>query len=36
MSTRSEIAIQIKDSEEIKSIYCHSDGYIEHNVKRKL
>ena len=31
MSTRSEIAIQIKDSEEIKSIYCHSDGYIEHN-----
>ncbi len=31
MSTRSEIAIQMKDSEEVKSIYCHSDGYIEHN-----
>ena len=30
MSTRSEIAIQLED-ESIKSIYCHSDGYLEYN-----
>ena len=30
MSTRSEIAIENKDGS-ISSIYCHSDGYIEHN-----
>ena len=30
MSTRSEIAIQYED-ESIKSIYCHSDGYLEYN-----
>ena len=31
MSTRSEIAVQVKDSEEIRSIYCHSDGYVDYN-----
>ena len=30
MSTRSEIAIERLDKS-ILSIYCHSDGYIEHN-----
>jgi hypothetical protein len=30
MSTRSEIAIEMEDKS-IKSIYCHSDGYLEHN-----
>ena len=30
MSTRSEIAIENKDGS-ISSVYCHSDGYIEHN-----
>jgi|TARA_R100001163_G_C5056016_1_gene192440 hypothetical protein len=30
MSTRSEIAIEMQDKS-IKSIYCHSDGYLEYN-----
>lgn len=30
MSTRSEILIENKDKS-ISSIYCHSDGYLEHN-----
>ena len=29
MSTRSSIAI--KHGDRIKSIYCHSDGYLEYN-----
>ena len=32
MSTRSEIAVEIKDGS-ISSIYCHSDGYLEYNGK---
>ena len=30
MSTRSRIAIKQNDGT-YKSIYCHSDGYLEHN-----
>jgi hypothetical protein len=30
MATRSRIAIENEDGE-IKSIYCHHDGYLEHN-----
>ena len=30
MSTRSNIAIQLKD-DKVKFIYCHFDGYLEHN-----
>lgn len=28
MSTRSNIAVQLKDSTKVKTIYCHCDGYI--------
>ena len=31
MGTRSMIAIQVMDSKRIKSIYCHWDGYLQHN-----
>ena len=31
MGTRSMIAIQVMDSTRIKSIYCHWDGYLQHN-----
>ena len=31
MGTRSMIAIQVMDSKRIKSVYCHWDGYLEHN-----
>lgn len=32
MSTHSTIAVQLKDGS-IKQVYCHWDGYIEHNGK---
>ena len=30
MSTRSRIAIELPDGK-VKSIYCHNDGYLDHN-----
>jgi len=30
MSTRSRIAIELPDGS-VKSIYCHNDGYLDHN-----
>jgi hypothetical protein len=29
MSTRSNIAVQLKDSTKVKVVYCHCDGYIQ-------
>ena len=29
MSTRSNIAVQLKDSKKVKTVYCHFDGYIQ-------
>ena len=35
MATRSAIAIKQEDGK-VKSVYCHSDGYPEHNGKLLL
>ena len=29
MSTRSNIAVELKDSKKVKTVYCHFDGYIQ-------